>query len=90
MGAFYFNDSLPFLGGIFDKLSGIIRRLENNFKEFDSFYQQLIEEHADPNRPKDQVCGDIFDVLLQVQKDRGEDEVNGFTWDNIKAVLMYI
>ncbi|KAL9447981.1 hypothetical protein AB3S75_015455 [Citrus x aurantiifolia] len=71
-------------------LSGIISRLENNFKEFDAFYQQLIEEHADPNRPKDQVRGDIVDVLLQVQKDRGEDEVHGFTWDNIKAVLMNV
>lgn len=88
MRAPYLSDFLPFLGGYFDKLSGIIRCLENNFKEFDAFYQQLIEEHADPNRPKDQVHGDIIDVLLQVQKDRGEDEVHRFTWDNIKAVLM--
>ncbi|KDO50377.1 hypothetical protein CISIN_1g010151mg [Citrus sinensis] len=90
LGAFYFKDFFPFFGGFFDKLSGIISRLENNFKEFDAFYQQLIEEHADPNRPKDQVRGDIVDVLLQVQKDRGEDQVHGFTWDNIKAVLMNV
>ena len=88
LGAFYFKDFFPFLGGFFDKLSGITRRLENNFKEFDAFYQQLIEEHADPNRPKDQIRGDIIDVLLEVQKDRAEDEVHGFSRDNIKAVLM--
>ncbi|KAH9757630.1 cytochrome P450 83B1 [Citrus sinensis] len=90
LGAFYFKDFFPFLGGFFDKLSGITRRLENNFKEFDAFYQQLIEEHADPNRPKDQIRGDIIDVLLQVQKDRAEDEVHGFSRDNIKAVLMNV
>ncbi|GAY39771.1 hypothetical protein CUMW_046990 [Citrus unshiu] len=46
------------------RLSGITRHLENNFKEFDAFYQQLIEEHADPNIPKDQIRGDIIDNVF--------------------------
>ncbi|KAH9757628.1 cytochrome P450 71B37 [Citrus sinensis] len=46
--------------------------------------------NLNPNRPKDQIRGDIIDVLFQVQKDRAEDEVHGFSRDNIKAVLMNV
>ncbi|KAJ0025010.1 hypothetical protein Pint_09100 [Pistacia integerrima] len=80
----FFSDYFPFIGWV-DKLTGMIRRLDNNFKAFDIFYQELIEEHLDPNEPKtDQE--DIIDVLLQVRKERGFKV--DLTSDHIKAVLM--
>ncbi|KAL5778158.1 hypothetical protein ACOSP7_011084 [Xanthoceras sorbifolium] len=50
-GIFFFSDYFPFMGWV-DKLTGLISRLEKNFKEFDDFYQKLIDEHLDPKRPK--------------------------------------
>ncbi|XP_031287285.1 cytochrome P450 83B1-like [Pistacia vera] len=78
-----FSDCFPFMGWL-DKLTGMIGRLENNFKEFDRFYQELIEEHLDPKEPKNDQ-EDIIDVLLQIRKERGfKIDVN---WDQMKAVL---
>ncbi|CAN1819144.1 Cytochrome P450 83B1 [Linum perenne] len=62
--SFYFSDHFPFLSFI-DRLSGLINRLDKNFKEFDAFYQEVIDEHLDPKRDKPEQ-EDILDVLLQV------------------------
>ncbi|KAL5780630.1 hypothetical protein ACOSQ2_011367 [Xanthoceras sorbifolium] len=83
LGGFYYSDYFPFMGWI-DKLRGMISRLEKNFKEFDQFYQEIINGHLDPNGPKREQ-EDIIDVLLQIQKER-EFKIN-LTWDNIKGVL---
>ncbi|KAL5778166.1 hypothetical protein ACOSP7_011092 [Xanthoceras sorbifolium] len=85
-GIFFFSDYFPFMGWV-DKLIGLISRLEKNFKEFDAFYQKLINEHLDPKRPKsDQE--DIIDVLLEIKKQRGFKI--DLTWDHIKGILMVI
>ncbi|KAJ0025007.1 hypothetical protein Pint_09105 [Pistacia integerrima] len=84
--SFFYSDYFPFMGWV-DKLTGMVSRLQNNFKEFDKFYQELIEEHLDPKKPKtDQE--DIIDVLLQVRKERGFKI--DLTSDHIKAVLMNV
>lgn len=44
LGSFFFSDYFPFMGWI-DKFRGTIARLQNNFKEFDAFYQKLMDEH---------------------------------------------
>ncbi|KAH9758978.1 cytochrome P450 83B1 [Citrus sinensis] len=81
---FFVTDYFPSIGWV-DNITGMIRRLERNFKEFDAFHQELIEEHLDPARIKtDQE--DIVDVLLQIWKQRGSKV--DITWDHIKAVLM--
>ncbi|CAN1163433.1 5-OH-xanthotoxin synthase [Linum perenne] len=49
--SFYFSDYFPLLGFI-DKLSGLRNRLDKNFKEWDAFYQDMIDEHLHPNRAK--------------------------------------
>ncbi|KAH7567166.1 hypothetical protein JRO89_XS07G0025900 [Xanthoceras sorbifolium] len=67
LGGFYYSDYFPFMGWI-DKLRGMISRLEKNFKEFDQFYQEIINGHLDPNGPKREQ-EDIIDVLLQIQKE---------------------
>ncbi|XP_022766517.1 cytochrome P450 83B1-like [Durio zibethinus] len=84
--SFCISDFFPSMGWV-DRLSGLLGRLEKNFKEFDIFYQELIDEHLDPNRPKPEQ-EDIADVLLQIWKDR--DFTIDLTMDHIKAVLMNV
>lgn len=85
--AFFFSDYLPFIGGWIDKLSGLSSRLERVFKDMDEFYNQVINDHLDPNRPKSE-HEDIVDVLLRLQKERSFSFDRSF--DHIKAILMNI
>ncbi|WRX31337.1 Cytochrome P450 - like 10 [Theobroma cacao] len=66
------------------RFSGLLSRLEKNFKEFDIFYQEFIDEHLDPNRSKLKQ-EDIIDVLLRIWKDR--DFAIDLSMDHIKAIL---
>ncbi|XP_009601421.1 6,7,8-trihydroxycoumarin synthase-like isoform X1 [Nicotiana tomentosiformis] len=86
LAGFFFSDYFPFLFW-FDKISGKINRLEKNFKYLDEFYEGLIEQHLNPNRPKS-MEGDILDLLLQLKKEHSTP-IN-ITLDNIKAILMNI
>lgn len=83
---FFFSDYIPFMGWV-DRVSGLLGRLEKNFKEFDRFYQELIDEHLHPNRPKPEQ-EDILDVLLQIWRDR-VFQVD-LTLEHIKSVLMNV
>ncbi|EEF52685.1 cytochrome P450 83B1 [Ricinus communis] len=85
--AFFFSDYFPYVGWIVDKLSGLLSRLETNFHEFDIFYQELIDEHLDPEREMPE-HDNFLDVLLQIQKDRSIKIQ--LTFDHIKAILMNI
>ncbi|KAE8671882.1 Cytochrome P450 [Hibiscus syriacus] len=81
---FSFSDYFPSRGWA-DRFTGFHTRLEKAFKEHVALYQELIDEHLDPNRPKpDQE--DIVDVLLRIRKDR--DFPFDLIMDHIKAVLM--
>ncbi|KAL4308607.1 hypothetical protein GQ457_01G002460 [Hibiscus cannabinus] len=82
--SFCFFDYFPLMGWV-DRLTGFHNRLEKNFKEHDTLYQELIDEHLDPNRPKP-TQEDIIDVLLQISKD--DDFPFDLTIDHIKAILM--
>ncbi|KAK9758351.1 hypothetical protein RND81_01G224800 [Saponaria officinalis] len=82
----YFEQYFPSIGWL-DKLCGQSSRLQTTFKAFDAFYQQIIDHHLNPTRPKpDQ--DDIIDVLLHLQKQRC------FPFDlsmnHIKALLINI
>ncbi|PWA70279.1 cytochrome P450 [Artemisia annua] len=81
---FYFKDKFPFMGWL-DKLNGRIARLEKNVKEMDEFYQQLIDEHLNPERPN-LMQEDMVDILLKLKHD--PDSTVNHTFDHIKAVLM--
>ncbi|KAJ4724516.1 putative Cytochrome P450 [Melia azedarach] len=82
---FFFSDYFPFMYWL-DKLTGRIRRLENNFRECDKFYQELIDEHLDPQRVVTDEQEDIIDVLLQLRRDHGCNY--DLTLDHIKALLV--
>ena len=61
------------------------KKFGKNFHDMDSFYEELIEEHMDPNRPKS-MEGDIVDILLRI-KENGTTSFE-LTLDHIKALLM--
>ncbi|KAM3327157.1 hypothetical protein P3S67_002283 [Capsicum chacoense] len=81
---FFFSDYFPLCGWL-DKLFGNISKLEKNFKDLDEFYEELIEQHLNPNRPNS-MEGDIIDILLQLRKEKSTPI--DLTLDNIKAILM--
>ncbi|XP_073049723.1 cytochrome P450 83B1-like [Primulina eburnea] len=82
--AFYIGDYFPSLAWI-DKLTGMHSRLEKNFRELDNFYQQLIDDHLDPNRPES-MNGDILDLMLKLKQD--QTAAVPVDWENIKGILM--
>ncbi|GJV47979.1 cytochrome P450 71A1-like protein [Tanacetum coccineum] len=63
----------------------LIARLEKNVKDMDEFYQQLIDEHLNPDRPNI-MQEDMVDILLKLKHD--PDSSVKLTFDHIKAVLM--
>ncbi|GAB4858013.1 hypothetical protein Ancab_040536 [Ancistrocladus abbreviatus] len=76
-----FFPSMEFL----DILTGQRSRADKLFQNFDTFLNEVIDEHLDPERvkPKEK---DLLDVLLSIQKD-GTSDIP-LTMNNIKAVLM--
>nr|WMZ41172.1 cytochrome P450 family 83 subfamily A polypeptide 2 [Ipomoea batatas] len=80
-------DFFPLFGWIIDKLTGKVARLERVFKGLDSFYQELIDKHLQPNSPKS-MDGDIIDILLGLMEENSS--LVNLTCDHIKAVLMNV
>ncbi|XP_019196624.1 PREDICTED: cytochrome P450 83B1-like [Ipomoea nil] len=79
-------DFLPSFGWI-DKLTGKAALLEKVFKGLDCFYQELIDKHLQPNRPKS-MDDDIIDILLRFMEENSSSA--NLTLDHIKAVLMNV
>ncbi|KAL0421846.1 UNVERIFIED_CONTAM: cytochrome [Sesamum latifolium] len=84
LAAFCVEDYFPLLGWI-DEISGMRKRLEKIFRDLDSFYDELIEEHLDKNRPKS-MEGDILDNVLGLMRDGSIP----LTVDHVKGVIMTI
>ncbi|PPD91724.1 hypothetical protein GOBAR_DD11331 [Gossypium barbadense] len=86
LSSFCFTDYFPFMGWA-DRFMGFLNRLETTFKEFDTFFQELIDEHLDSNKLKSEQ-EDIVDVLLRIRTDHNFSFDP--TIDHIKAILMVI
>ena len=86
IGGFFISDYFPSFSWV-DKFSGIIERLEKNFNELDLFYQELIQEHLNPNRPQS-MKDDLLDLLIQLKEE--QSSIIGLSWDHIKAILMVV
>ncbi|XP_038716443.1 cytochrome P450 83B1-like [Tripterygium wilfordii] len=82
----FLSDYLPCMSW-FDRLTGMLPRLEKTFVELDYFYDELIKEHLDPKRPEPE-REDILDILLQLWKDSSSK--SNLTMDHIKGVLMNV
>ncbi|KAI3931476.1 hypothetical protein MKW92_045052, partial [Papaver armeniacum] len=50
--SFSASDVFPKIGWILDRLTGFHGRLEKCFCSLDKFFQQVLDAHLDPNRPK--------------------------------------
>ncbi|XP_021851135.2 6,7,8-trihydroxycoumarin synthase [Spinacia oleracea] len=82
--SFFFSDYFPSIGWL-DKLNGQFSRLDKTFKILDAFYEEIINYHLDPNKPKSDE-EDFIDVLLHLKKERSFD----ITLDHIKGMLMNV
>lgn len=68
--SFFYTDYLPFVGGIVDKFTGLMSRLEKLFKILDGFFQSVFDEHIDPNRKKlPPHEEDVIDALIELKND---------------------
>nr|XP_016453761.1 PREDICTED: cytochrome P450 83B1-like [Nicotiana tabacum] len=85
LGDFFVSHFFPIFGWV-NKVNGKVARLEKIYNELDLFYQELIEEHLSPTRPKS-MDGDILDTSI-VLRDQTLSSSLTHTWDHIKAVLM--
>ncbi|PIA51587.1 hypothetical protein AQUCO_01100443v1 [Aquilegia coerulea] len=83
-GSFTATDFFPYFGWIIDVFTGHSRRLEKCFHAFDTFYQQVIDEHLDPQRTKPEQ-EDIIDVLIRLQNE--QSGALNLTVSHIKSIL---
>ncbi|KAK3018377.1 hypothetical protein RJ639_003967 [Escallonia herrerae] len=81
---FFVSDYFPPLGWL-DRCTRSYYRLQKNLKAMDIFYQEQIDEHLNPKRPKS-TQEDIIDIFLQLRK--GQLSSFNLTMDHIKAMLM--
>ncbi|XP_058093606.1 cytochrome P450 71A1-like [Magnolia sinica] len=79
-GSFFVADYLPWMWWA-DVITGLNGRLERIFSKLDAFYERIINEHQDRNRPEAE-ADDFVDVLLQVQQEYH------LTRDQIKGIIM--
>ncbi|KAI3997582.1 hypothetical protein MKX01_029413, partial [Papaver californicum] len=69
LGCFYATDFFPKVGWFIDRITGTTGRIENVFHDLDELFQQMIEEHLNPVRPKPD-HEDLIDVLLKLENDQ--------------------
>ncbi|XP_021286163.1 cytochrome P450 71A1-like [Herrania umbratica] len=85
LGGFSTGDFFPSMEFIHN-LTGMKSRLQHTFRRFDQFFDEIINEHLNPKRQKEERCKDLVDVLLDVQKN-GSSEIP-LTMDNVKAIIL--
>ncbi|GFP88419.1 cytochrome p450 71a9 [Phtheirospermum japonicum] len=86
-GEFNVADYFPRMAWV-NRLNGVDRRMEKNFRDLDRFLDQVIEEHADrPMRPdSDDDHEEMIDALLRIQKD--SDQATTLKDEHLKGVLI--
>lgn len=75
-------DFLPWMGWL-NMFNGVKASIENTFREIDNFFDEEIQHHLDPRRPKPE-HEDLVDVLLQIHRDADAT----LSFKQIKGVLM--
>ncbi|KAI3959674.1 hypothetical protein MKW92_017806, partial [Papaver armeniacum] len=84
LNGYHASDYFPKVGWIIDRITGIHAKTEKCFHELDDFFQQIIGEHENPKRVKQEE--DIIDVLLKIKKD--QTSTIHLTDDHIKAIVL--
>uniref|UniRef100_A0A7N0VK75 Cytochrome P450 n=1 Tax=Kalanchoe fedtschenkoi TaxID=63787 RepID=A0A7N0VK75_KALFE len=90
LGSFAAADFFPYVGWMVDKLSGLHSRLDRLFERFDGFLEDVIQEHLNSDKIKDNQYEDIVDVLLRIHKEHVRSGANWFTMTNVKGILLDI
>lgn len=93
MASFFFSDYFPWFGWVVDKVikRGNYSKLEKNFRDFDCFYQEIIDEHLKKKNKKkeeeeEDEEEDIVDILIKVREEKSTPF--DLSFDHIKAMLM--
>ncbi|KAK2997979.1 hypothetical protein RJ639_025489 [Escallonia herrerae] len=84
LGGFKIGDFFPSMEFL-HTLTSVKSRLRNTFRRFDHFFDEVIEEHINPKREKEE-HKDLVDVLLEIQKNK--DTEMPLTMDNLKAIIL--
>ncbi|PSR96731.1 Cytochrome P450 71A1 like [Actinidia chinensis var. chinensis] len=84
LGGLSIGDFFPSMEFI-HTLTGMKSRLQDTFRRFDQFFDEVIKEHLNPMREKEE-HKDLVDVLLEIQKN-GDAEMP-LTMDNVKAIIL--
>ncbi|MCL7031221.1 hypothetical protein MKW94_010292 [Papaver nudicaule] len=64
-------DLFPWMGWI-HKFDGLDTRLEKNYRQFDEFFNKVIEAHLNTSKSRKPDVEDFVDVLLRVQEDTSQ------------------
>lgn len=75
-------DFLPWMGWL-NMFNGVKASIEKTFREVDNFFDEEIQHHLNPRRPKPE-HDDLVDVLLQIRTDTDAT----LSFEQIKGVLM--
>nr|XP_015882391.2 cytochrome P450 71AP13-like [Ziziphus jujuba var. spinosa] len=84
LGGFSLGDFFPSMEFI-HSLTGMKSRLQETFRRFDHLFDQIVNEHVNPMKEKEE-HKDLVDVLLDIKKN-GSLEMP-LTMDNIKAIIL--
>jgi 4-hydroxyphenylacetaldehyde oxime monooxygenase len=74
------------LGRLVDRLTGVVSRREMVFREFDTFFETIIEHHLDPSRVIPDQGGDLIDDLIDTLMEEHQGSP-GFGRERVKALL---
>ncbi|XP_034215493.1 cytochrome P450 71A1-like [Prunus dulcis] len=84
LGGFSIGDFFPSMEFI-HSLTGMKSRLQETFRRFDELFDQMVTDHLNPKREKEE-HKDLVDVLLDIQKK--ESTEMPLTMDNVKAIIL--
>nr|QUN00498.1 cytochrome P450 71E69 [Tripterygium wilfordii] len=89
LNGFHAEDFFPTAGKFIDILTGQLAKREKIFRNLDDYFEKVLNQHLDPNRPKPESGKeDIVDILIGLM----EDESASFklTRDNLKSIILDI
>ncbi|XP_071706563.1 parthenolide synthase-like [Rutidosis leptorrhynchoides] len=82
------SDNFPFLGEIFDRISGWNKRLETSFSNLDAFIQMIVDDHQNQTiseiRDEDK---DFVHKMIELSSMESSSDIR-LTTDDMKALIM--
>ncbi|XBI96330.1 hypothetical protein VPH35_032625 [Triticum aestivum] len=86
--SFSAEDYFPnIVGRLVDRITGLAARRDRIFKQLDTFFEIIIEQHLDPRRVKPH-NGDLVDRLIGLWKDKSG--TLNITRDHVKGIIFLI